>query len=96
LRLCVFARKKKKEARAERQEARAEIEPFAVRFLCACLPQAGLCAFASKKKKEARCENQETRLNPLGSCLSLLGSIFQIPTAQKLDSITLPLLLDLP
>jgi hypothetical protein len=41
--------------------ARAEIELFAVRFLCACLPQAGLCAFASKKKKEARDKSQEAR-----------------------------------
>jgi hypothetical protein len=60
-----FAIERKKEARSKRQEARdlsadrqartksqEEIELFAVRFLCACLPQAGLCVFASKKKKE--------------------------------------------
>jgi hypothetical protein len=66
LRLCAFASKKKKETRTKRQEtslptgrqetrgkSREEIELFAVRFLCACLPrQTGLCAFASKKKKE--------------------------------------------
>jgi hypothetical protein len=48
-------RTKKQEARAESQEARGknqEVELFAVRFLCACLPQVGLFAFASKKKKD--------------------------------------------
>ena len=52
---------KRQEARDKRQETRAEIELFAVRFLCACLPQAGLCVFARKKKKEARGKRQEAR-----------------------------------
>jgi hypothetical protein len=69
-----FAIERKKEARSKSREARdlsadrqasgksrEEIELFAVRFLCACLPQAGLCVFASKKKKEARDKWQETR-----------------------------------
>jgi hypothetical protein len=55
------ARAEKQEPRDKRQEARAEIELFAVRFLCACLPQAGLCVFARKKKKEARGKRQEAR-----------------------------------
>jgi hypothetical protein len=56
-------RTKRQEARDKRQEPRAEkrLELFAVRFICACLPQAGLCAFASKKKKETRSERQEPR-----------------------------------
>jgi hypothetical protein len=59
-------RSEKQEPRDKNQEAclptgRQEVELFAVRFLCACLPQAGLCAFASKKKKETRSERQEPR-----------------------------------
>jgi len=53
------ARRKSQETRSKRQEAR---DPGAVRFLCACLPQAGLCAFARKRKKhESRTEKQEPR-----------------------------------
>jgi hypothetical protein len=70
------ARDKRQEVRSERQEtsdslptgrqetrgkSREEIELFAVRFLCACLPQEGLCAFASKKKKEKKGKRQEAR-----------------------------------
>jgi hypothetical protein len=47
-------RRKKQETTGKSQE-----ELFAIRFLCACLPQAGLCAFASKKKKEPRDKIQE-------------------------------------
>jgi hypothetical protein len=42
---------KNREPRAKRRETRC---PGAVRFLCACLPQAGLCAFASNRKIETR------------------------------------------
>jgi hypothetical protein len=81
-----FAIEKKKKARSKKRETRTksreEVELFAVRFLCACLPQAGLCAFASNKKKETRYKKQEPRdksQEPRGlslvSCLPTAGRI---------------------
>jgi hypothetical protein len=93
-----FAIERKKEARSKRQEARdlsadrqartksqEEIELFAVRFLCACLPQAGLCVFARKKKKEPRdlSADRQARTKRIKSRFSHLASKFKTPTSQK-------------
>ena len=42
---------KYKDTRSKSRESR-EKEPFAVEFLCACLPQAGLRGFARKKNRD--------------------------------------------
>jgi hypothetical protein len=99
------ARGKSREARTKRPvcrqagKSREEIELFAVRFLCACLPQAGLCAFARKKKKEpclptgrqetrakkqeTRSKRQEPRTKRIKSRFSHLASTIQISISQK-------------
>jgi hypothetical protein len=71
----------RQETRAEKQE----IKLFAVRFLCACLPQAGLCAFASKKKKEPRdlSADRQARTKRIKSRFSHLASTIQISISQK-------------